>query len=114
MTTPTNDPDYDDLAARAEGGDLTPIPGTVRTAAEAAAAGRAALLAVTGADTIEEATRLALGRPRVGEARRPSVVWKVRASPQLDKLATDLAKHQGMTLSVLVRDAVADYIRVHA
>ncbi|AMM22794.1 hypothetical protein AX769_21905 (plasmid) [Frondihabitans sp. PAMC 28766] len=105
---------YDDLAARAEAGTLRIIPGTTRAGADAAAAGRAALLAATDTDTIEDATRIALGRPRVGETRTTTVVWKVRAPEQLDEQATDLAKHQGMNLSTLVRDAVAEYVRAHA
>jgi hypothetical protein len=106
--------DYEDLAAQAETGTLRTIPGTTRTGTDAAAAGRAALLEATGTDTLEDATRVALGRPRVGEGRSTTVVWKVRASEQLDAMATDLAREQGMNLSVLVRDAVAEYVRTHA
>ena len=48
---------------------LTLIPDTALYGEDAAASGRALLLAATGADTIEEATRIALGHPNpdVGE-----------------------------------------------
>jgi hypothetical protein len=106
--------DYDDLAARAEAGTLAPIPGTVLRGDDARDAGRAALMAATGTDTVEDAARLALGRPRVGEARTPTVVWKVRASAQLDDLVTDFAKNEGTSMSELVRVAVAEYVRSHS
>lgn len=52
-----------------ERGELPPIPGTRLTGDAAAEAGRAALMEATGAATIGEASRLALGRPRVGTER---------------------------------------------
>jgi hypothetical protein len=57
--------DYDELAARAERGELTPIPGTARRGSTAAVAGRADLMAATGADTLDEAVAIALGRTRL-------------------------------------------------
>lgn len=64
-------------------------------------------LRVTGA------TRVALGRPRVGE-KRETRLWRVRATTQLDTnrsitLVTDLAERQGRTRSEVIRDAVAEY-----
>ncbi len=66
--------DYEALAAAAKAGELAPVPDTALRGAEAAAAGRAALLAATGADTIEEAGRLAIGRPWIGEEAPSSTV----------------------------------------
>ena len=48
--------DYEEVAAHAEAGRLRLVKGTVRQGADAAAAGQAALLAATGATTLEDAT----------------------------------------------------------
>lgn len=64
-----NDDGYEELAAAAERGELAPLPNSRLRGAEAAAAGRAALLAATGTDTLDEAHRLAIGRSRAGEAK---------------------------------------------
>jgi hypothetical protein len=111
--TMTEHADYDDLAARAEAGDLQPVPGTALHGAAAAGAGRAALLAATGADTVEDVTRMALGRPRLGEDRRPSAVWKVRASAQLDDQVRAHLQAHGIAFPDLVRDAVSEYVQTH-
>ncbi len=62
---------YDELAARAERGELVLKPGTAR---RGDAAGhdeiQRRVMEVTGASTGQEATRIAVGRPRVG-AKRP-------------------------------------------
>ncbi len=104
---------YDDLAARAEAGDLQSVRGTTRRGAAAADAGRAALLAATGSSSVEDATALALGRPRLDEDRRPSAVWKVRASAQLDDRVRAHAERHGIAFSDLVRDAVHEYVKNH-
>ncbi|MET0161147.1 MAG: hypothetical protein ABW204_00685 [Microbacteriaceae bacterium] len=65
----SNDDNYEDLAAAAERGELAPLPNSRLRGAEAAAAGRAALLAATSADTLDEAHRLAIGRPHAGEEK---------------------------------------------
>lgn len=51
--------DYDDLAARAERSELAPLPGTQLHGEEAAEHARAALLAATGADTLDDAVIIA-------------------------------------------------------
>lgn len=109
----TEHTDYDDLAARAEAGDLQPVSGTALRGAGAAGTGRAALLAATGADNVEDATRIALGRPRLGEDRRPSAVWKVRASAQLDDRVRAHVQAHGIAFSDLVREAVNEYVQTH-
>jgi hypothetical protein len=53
------------LAEQAEAGQLTPVKGTGLRGEDAARAGRAALLTATGADSIEAAKHIALGRPRL-------------------------------------------------
>ena len=54
---------YDDLSARAERGDLTVKPGTVRLGSEAVTEAQRLLVEATGASSADELTRLALGRP---------------------------------------------------
>lgn len=105
--------DYEALAAAAEAGELKPVLGTALRGTEAAAAGRAALLAATGADTIEEAARLAIGRPRIGEDAPSSTVWRVRAPSELDERVRRLAEREGLKPSQLVRKAVAEYAAAH-
>lgn len=109
--TPTSD--YNELAASAAAGALPPVPGTQLQGPKAAEAGRRLLMEATGASTPEETAQVALGRPRVGEARSTTHVWKVRAPEQLDALVTDLAARRGIKRSTLIRDAVAEYVRAH-
>lgn len=53
--------DYDELAARAERGDLTVKPGTVRRGAESAAEARRLLMEATGATSADELTAIVIG-----------------------------------------------------
>ncbi|HTL41963.1 MAG TPA: ribbon-helix-helix protein, CopG family [Pseudolysinimonas sp.] len=103
----------DALARRAERGELRPVPGTQRYGPEAAAAGRDALLLATGETTIEDATRVALGRPRLGE-QRDAATWRIRAPRALDETLTELAHQANTSRSEIVRIAVAEYARAHA
>lgn len=114
MTETTDDYDWGTLAARAEDGSLPPVEGTVLRGQAAADGGRAALLAATGSDTLEEATRVALGRPRLGGTGEVNVTWKIRAPQALDQIVDQLAQRQGKTRSALIRDAVTEYARTHA
>ena len=107
----TDNYDWNALAHRAEAGQLTPLEGTAKHGEEAALSGRGALLAATGADTMEAAKRIALGRPRL--SAEENVTWKIRASSQLDGIVDELAKREGRTRSALIRDAVAEYARTH-
>ncbi len=77
-----SDNDYEYLAAAAERGELAPLPNSALYGAEAAAAGRTALLAATGADTLDEAHRLALRSPRTDDEklRSTSVVTERMSS----------------------------------
>lgn len=106
--------DWDALAEKAEAGALATVEGTALRGTDAARDARETLMAVTDTDTIEEATKVALGRPPLDAERRENVTWKVRAPAQLDDIAADIARREGKTLSALIRDAVADYARAHA
>ncbi len=57
------EPDWDELAARAERGELRPIGGR-RSGEASRAEGRAMLMAATGTDNIEDALRVALEQAR--------------------------------------------------
>lgn len=70
----TDDYDWNALAHRAEAGQLKSLDGTAQHGEEAALSGRTALLAATGADTMEEAKRMALGRPRLSADE--NVTWE--------------------------------------
>lgn len=109
----TDNYDWNTLAEQAEAGQLAPVKGSALRGEKAARSGRSALLTATGADSIEEAKHIALGRPRLAAAGVESVTWKVRASTKLDDIVGDLAKREGRTRSALIRDAVAEYARSH-
>lgn len=110
----TKHPDWDDMAAMEQAGKLDPIPGTERRGEDAAAHARELLMNATATDNIDDAARIAIGRPRLSDDNRETVTWKVRATAVLDDLAGDLAQRQGKTRSALIRDAVAEYVRNHA
>ncbi|WP_316295648.1 ribbon-helix-helix domain-containing protein [Clavibacter michiganensis] len=101
---------YDDLAARAERGELAPIPGTDLHGSAAADAGRAMLMDATGTDTLDDAMAVALGRPRL-EAGPAGPMWKVRSTKNLDQQINQLAIRRGVSKSEIIRQAAAAYIR---
>lgn len=109
----TDNYDWSTLAEMAESGQLPSVSGTTLQGDNAARNGRAALLTATGADSIEDAKHIALGRPRLAAESDESVTWKVRASAKLDSIVDELAKREGRTRSALIRDAVAEYARTH-
>lgn len=102
--------DYDGLAERAEHGDLAAIPGTRLTGSDAADGARAALLAATGAATLEDAVAIARGRPRLDGAEPAGPVWKVRSTRGLDQKVSRLAKSRGVSKSQILREAAAAYV----
>lgn len=104
---------YNDLADAAERGELAPIPGTRLTGAAAAEAGRAALMEATGAATIEDASRLALGRPRLGDERGPSRQFRVRTTDEMYTAVERVADSDGRRVSEVVREAIAEYLTRH-
>ncbi|MBW0254418.1 MULTISPECIES: ribbon-helix-helix protein, CopG family [unclassified Cellulomonas] len=101
--------EYDELADRAQRGEMTSKPGTARRGPSAAEAGRQMLMQATGQNDPDEAVRVALGRPRLG-SEGPSPVWKVRASAQLDAQVRAAAAARHVPMSQLVREAVAAYL----
>lgn len=106
--------DYDALAARAEAGELRPIPGTTKRGAEAAEAGRRLLMAATGTQSVEDATHVALGRPTIDRVSGRTIHWKVRTTETLDEAAKTFVREHDMNVSELVRKGVAEYIRNHS
>ncbi|MFG6278846.1 ribbon-helix-helix protein, CopG family [Microbacterium sp. 5K110] len=102
--------DYDDLAARAEAGQLQVKAGTVRRGPAAAQEAQQLLLAATGADNLNDAVTIARGRPRLDGSGTVAVTWKVRATESLDREVRTVAKARGVTVSQLVREAVANYV----
>lgn len=103
---------YDELSAMAEAGELQVKPGTTLSGDAAAEYGRQALMDATGAATVDEAVTIALGRPRLEAAESPApVTWKVRTTAGLDQAAKAAAQERGVSVSQLVRDAVASYVR---
>ncbi|AWF98303.1 hypothetical protein, partial [Clavibacter michiganensis] len=58
---------YDELAGRAERGELALIPGTQRYGHAARVEARAMLMDATGTDSLTAAMAVALGRPRLDE-----------------------------------------------
>lgn len=101
---------YDELAARAERGELKVVPGTERHGAEAMQQAREELLAASGATSPEEFIRMAMGRPPVGENRGPSPVVRARVPQALKDQVIELAKTQHRAESDIVRDALAAYV----
>lgn len=104
--------DYEALALRAERGELDPIKRTELHGADAAAAGRAMLINATGADSIEDAISMTLGRPRVGEERGVSPTIRARVPRALKESLAALAKQDQRPESDIIREAVAQYIQL--
>ena len=85
---------------------VTPIGAEMVTRA------RRMLMEATGASTLDEAVQLALGRPTLAEAGRgPSPTWRLRTTPALDAAVRREAKERGISVSTLIREAVAEHIR---
>lgn len=103
--------DYTELAARAEAGALLPKKGTVRRGPAAAAAAQRALIDAAGTNDLESAVRVAKGRPRLDATAPASHVWKVRPTPFLDEQVRLVAQERGISISQVVRDAVAQYVQ---
>lgn len=95
-----------ELADAAERGDLHPIPGTTLRGQDAADAARAMLMAATDTHTPQDAARVALGRPRVGESRPETRHWRVRVPDTLDDAAHAIARRDGLSVSEVIRRAV--------
>lgn len=70
--------DYDDLAERAERGELTIKPGTIRRGVAAAAEAQRLLMDASGTDTLDDMNRIARGGPSLGEPGGESPVVRAR------------------------------------
>lgn len=105
---------YEDLAARAERGELAVKTGTVRRGDEARAHAREALMEATGTATLDDAIRLAVGRPPVGAPRGASPVVRTRVPQAIKDRLTLIAAREHRTESAIVREAVAAYVRAAA
>ena len=106
--------DYDDLAARAERGELHVKPGTVLRGAAAADEGRRALMDATGATDPDELTRIVLGRPAVGAPGGTSPVVRARVPQALKDRVSALAAREQRKESDVIRDALAAYVELRS
>jgi len=75
---------------------------------EAAEEGQRLLMIVTQTQTVEQAVKVALGRPRL-DASGIGPMWKVRTTHALDAKVRLLATHSGNSRSEIIRKAVAAY-----
>ena len=105
---------YDELAARAERGELSVKPGTVRRGSEAAAEAQRSLMEAAGATSADELTRIVLGRPSVGAKAGASPVVRARVPQALKDRVAALAEREHRKESDVVRDALAAYVEVRA
>lgn len=105
---------YNDLAARAERGELAVKPGTVRRGADAAAQAQRNLLEAAGATSLDELTRVALGRPSLGEKGGESPVVRARVPQALKDRVAAIAEREHRKESDVVRDALAAYVEMRA
>lgn len=104
--------DYDELAERAERGELAPDPGSERMGADDPDVGARDLMAATGAVTLDDAVAIALGRPRVDAPPASGPLWRVRATAALDAEVEALAERRGhRNKSRIIREAAAAYVR---
>lgn len=106
--------DHDELARRAEAGQLPAKPDTITRGPEAAETARTALLEATGTTTLDDATRIAVGRPSLsheGQGRSPVV--RARVPQTLKDQVQQLAATQHRKESEIVRDALTDYLHTH-
>lgn len=104
---------HEALAARAERGELAVKPGTVRRGDAAAHDEmKRLLLEATGASTVQEATRIAVGRPRLGAKAGQSPVVRARVPQALKEGVAALAEREHRAESDIVREAVAAYVEM--
>jgi hypothetical protein len=104
---------HEELASRAERGELAVKPGTVRRG-DAAAHDEIQRLVMeaTGASTVQEATKLAVGRPRLGAKAGQSPVVRARVPQSLKERVAALAEREQRAESDIVREALAAYVEM--
>ena len=103
---------YDKLAERAERGELSVKPGTVRRGPKAAEEAQRLLMEATGATSADELTRIALGRPTLGSKGAASPVVRARVSPALKDRVAELAERENRQELEVVRDALDAFVNV--
>lgn len=102
---------HEALARRAERGELAVKPGTVRKGDdEAHGEMQRLLMDATDTATVEDATKLAVGRPRVGAKTGASPVVRARVPQVLKESVTALAQREHRAESDVVREALAAYV----
>lgn len=101
----------DELADRAERGTLRSKPGAARRGRTAAEHGRRLLMEATGAGTVEEATRRAIGRPSLTPGVEGSApVLQARVTNKLFDEVDKVASDRHVPKSVIVREALEQYL----
>jgi len=80
----------------------------IKRGEDAALEGQQLLMQATGTASLEDAMRVALGRPRL-DADVPGPLWKVRATRALDNKVRLIADRLGTSRSAVIRAAVAAY-----
>lgn len=112
--TSNEDLQYAALADRAQRGELKPT-GQPLYGEDAAETGRSLLMQATGASNVEDATHVALGRPRLGESGRTETrTWKVRTPATLDQDVRAAAERRGISVSEYIRIAAAHQVEEDA
>lgn len=101
---------YDNLAARAEHGELAVKPGTARRGPDAAAEAQRLLMEATGTTSVEDMTRIALGRPSLSAPGGASPVIRARVPESLKNAVAAIAARDNRRESDVVRDALAAYV----
>jgi len=104
----SRDRDYQGLLDRIKAGEVRPIPGTERQGEASAARGRQILMEATGTTTVDEAMRVALGRPRK-TAVRTRTMKAVMPEPMAERVHV-LAQRQQVSTAQVLRTATAEYL----
>lgn len=101
---------HDALADRAERGELTIKPGTVRRDDASRAEAQRLLMEATDTSTVDDAIRVGVGRPPVGTERGASPVVRGRVPQAIKDAIGEIMAAENRTESDVVREAIAAYI----
>ncbi len=101
---------YAELAARAERGELTVKPETVRRGTDASDDAQRLLMEATGANSPDDVTPIVLGRPKLGTSVGSSPIVRARVPQTVKDRLTELAARQHCNESDIVRDALTAYL----
>lgn len=103
---------YEEMAGRAERGELAVMPGTTRRGDAASSAAQRDLKDATGATSLQQALSLPVGRPPVGAQHGPSPVVRARVPQALKDRLHALALQEQRDESDIVREALAAYFEL--